>query len=397
MLVVGDVGYTAVELGALSQSQREILADLTAFGSIVAAAELERLGEPWIERERQVLLLQRLAAEVSAREAGFDDDALRAAYASDPEYELVVRHLVILSERWRADEHRAQARQKAEAALRRILAGEDFAVVAGEASEEPGAAGRGGLLNPGREGTWVREFWEAASALDVGGVSGVVETEYGFHVIKLEERRPIPFEEVRNQVLDRLVDLAAAVGRAEAWADREARAVELSPEAVATWRQGASDTIALATWPGGAYRGAQLRRYLLTLEADDLARLEAATDDAYAQVVRTVARNTYLAERAQVMGITLSVDESALVARKWVAEAESWATILGFAAGMDAKEVKAVALRALADTRQRALIARNEVVNLSRALRALRPVTFPGEAAPVEVSAMRSPPEAATL
>src|SRR5690606_1075757 len=95
---------------------------------------------------------------------------------------------------------RAEARRKAERALERIRAGEPFPEVAAEVSEEPGAEGRQGLLQPGREGSWVSEFWNAARALDPGEVSPVTETQYGFHVLRLEERREIPFEEARNDV-----------------------------------------------------------------------------------------------------------------------------------------------------------------------------------------------------
>lgn len=375
VLRVGGVGYSADELIGLSDRHIEELADLTAFGIAAAAGELDRVGAPYIERERQRLLLQRLAAEISVREAGMDEDALRERYARDPELELVVRHLVILSERWRPEEHRAEARSRAEAALRRIRAGEDFARVAAEVSEEPGAAERGGLLRPGRRGTWVPEFWEAAVALQPGGTSGVVETEYGFHVLRLEERRPIPFEEVRSEVLGRLIDLAAAAARADAWANREAANVQLVDGAVAAWRAGiAPDTTVLASWPGGAFRGADLRRYIITLDDEARARLEAATDDAFAGVVRGVARNAYLAARAAALGIAISEDEAAVGARRWVGRAEGWAEALGFRRGLPPEEVKAAARAALAATNQNARIARGEVMAISPALRAVYPV-----------------------
>lgn len=374
-LRVGGVAYTADELIGLSDLHIEELADLTAFGLAVAGGELERVGAPYIERERQRLLLQRLAAEISVREAGMDDEALRERYARDPELELVVRHLVILSERWRPEEHRAEARSRAEAALRRIRAGEDFARVAGEVSDEPGAAERGGLLRPGRRGTWVSEFWEAALALEPGGTSDVVETEYGFHVLRLEERRPIPFEEVRSEVLGRLIDLAAAAARADAWANREAENVRVAEGAVTAWRAGiAPDTTVLASWPGGAFRGADLRRYVITLDDEARGRLDAATDDAFVGVVRGVARNAYLAARAGALGIAITEDEAAVGARRWVERAEGWALALGFRRGTPPDEVKVAARMALAAKNQTARIARAEVTAISEALRAVYPV-----------------------
>ena len=221
-LAVGEVGYSELDIELLSPQQEDRLIDLTAFGLAVARGEIERAGEPMIEREERTLLLQKLMAEIAAQSTGLEDDELEAAYHEQPEWELEVRHIVLLSERWQPQSEREETRARAQALLERIRAGEDFVTLAAEHSEEPGADRRGGLINPGREGTWVQEFWEAASALDVGEVSDVVETEYGYHVIRLEARRPVPFGEVRHRVLGRLVDLVTAVGRAEAWADEQA-------------------------------------------------------------------------------------------------------------------------------------------------------------------------------
>lgn len=374
-LAVGDVAYAELELGVLSETQRHRLADLTAFGLAVANGELARLGVPFIERERQSLTLQKLAAEIAAREAGVDEAALRLAYEKAPEYELIVRHVVILAERWRPEAERARARERAEAALRRVRAGEAFARVAAELSEEPGAAERGGLLHPGRRGSWVPAFWAAASRLAVGEVSGVVETEYGFHVLKLEERRALPLEEVRDQAIGRLVDLAAAAGRAEEWAVHEAAVLHVDRAAVADWRAGtAADSTVLASWPGGAYRAGSFRRYLLTLDAEAAARLSSAGEAAYVAVVGAAARSALLLTRAETMGIELSSVEIAAAGDRWGERAQGWATTLGFRVGMEPEAVKQAALAALSSSQQSVQIARGEVVALSAALRALYPV-----------------------
>jgi parvulin-like peptidyl-prolyl isomerase len=80
-------------------------------------------------------------------------------------------------------------RAKAEDILRRVRAGEDFAALAGQFSEDPGSRTQGGDLGWFGRGMMVKPFEDAAFALKPGEVSGVVESQFGYHIIKLEERR----------------------------------------------------------------------------------------------------------------------------------------------------------------------------------------------------------------
>jgi hypothetical protein len=80
-------------------------------------------------------------------------------------------------------------RAKAEEILRRARAGEDFAKLADELTEDPSGKGRGGDLGWFGRGAMVKPFEDATFAMKPGELSGVVETQFGLHVIKLEERR----------------------------------------------------------------------------------------------------------------------------------------------------------------------------------------------------------------
>ncbi|MCP4140526.1 MAG: hypothetical protein GY755_09595 [Chloroflexi bacterium] len=75
----------------------------------------------------------------------------------------------------------------------RLLAGEDFAVVAAEASTDPSAAFNAGDLGWFTEGMMVAPFSDAAFALELGEISEVVQSDFGFHVIQLlgRENRPL--------------------------------------------------------------------------------------------------------------------------------------------------------------------------------------------------------------
>jgi peptidyl-prolyl cis-trans isomerase SurA len=96
--------------------------------------------------------------------------------------------LVILAPR-AGDSARTAARQQAEQLLERIRGGEDFAQLARRYSQDPGSKELGGDLGWFRENQMVPEFSAAAFALPPGAVSGIVESGFGFHIIKVEKTK----------------------------------------------------------------------------------------------------------------------------------------------------------------------------------------------------------------
>ncbi len=109
-----------------------------------------------------------------------------------PQPEVHARHILVRTDPGMDDMAKAAARQKINDALARIEAGEDFAVVAKEVSEDPTTAASGGDLQWFGRGQMVAPFDSAAFALEPGEVSGVVETQFGYHVLKTEDKRMAP-------------------------------------------------------------------------------------------------------------------------------------------------------------------------------------------------------------
>ncbi len=81
------------------------------------------------------------------------------------------------------------AKAKIDTLLQRVRNGDDFATLARSYSEDPGSASKGGELGFIQRGDFVKEFEEAAFALQPGEISGVVRSSFGFHVIQLIDRR----------------------------------------------------------------------------------------------------------------------------------------------------------------------------------------------------------------
>jgi parvulin-like peptidyl-prolyl isomerase len=88
---------------------------------------------------------------------------------------------------------------EADAVETRLKGGEDFAAVAKAVSTDKGSGAKGGDLGCNPKGVFVPEFDSAASTLPVGQLSDPVQTQYGFHIILVKERKEASFEDAREQ------------------------------------------------------------------------------------------------------------------------------------------------------------------------------------------------------
>jgi peptidyl-prolyl cis-trans isomerase D len=138
------------------------------------------------------------------------------------------RHILLRLEQDATPEEVAEVEERARAVLERLRAGEEFAVVAQETSEDEGSKANGGDLGFFQRGQMVRAFDEAAFSLEPGTLSEPVRSEHGFHVIRVEERKAAEhrsFEQVRGDLAFEL--LGRAAGREQAWAEAERLAEEV--------------------------------------------------------------------------------------------------------------------------------------------------------------------------
>lgn len=103
---------------------------------------------------------------------------------------------------------RVKARRKAQALLVRARMGENFANLAKQNSDDPGSKDKGGEYDFFPRGYMVQSFEDAAFSLKPGQISGIVETPYGFHIIKVEQRRS-PTPQTNPNVRERIIKTLA--------------------------------------------------------------------------------------------------------------------------------------------------------------------------------------------
>jgi peptidyl-prolyl cis-trans isomerase C len=176
------------------------------------AAEAKKIGEKpefkaRLAFERKKLLMADLLDQVG-KEA-VTDAALHKVYDEavkqmGQQEEVHARHILI---RVKPGDEKAseEAKKKIEAVIARLNKGEDFAKVADEVTEDPSGKKNGGDLGYFTKEQMVPEFAKVAFELKKGEISGPVKTQFGWHVIKVEDKRvkpPPTFEEVKPQLVE---------------------------------------------------------------------------------------------------------------------------------------------------------------------------------------------------
>lgn len=179
--------------------QRYLVDYLVDLKLLAQAAEKQKLGEGDDFARRMAYakdraLMEKLltgvggAAVSEAKMKAFYDEQVKALPV---ETEVRARHILVETE------------DAAKAALARLKAGEDFAKLAAELSKDPGSGKEGGDLGYFTKDRMVPEFAEMAFKTEPGKISEIVKSQFGFHIIKVEDRRekkPPAFDLVKDQI-----------------------------------------------------------------------------------------------------------------------------------------------------------------------------------------------------
>lgn len=158
--------------------------------------------------------MTRIMTVIKDKETGVTEDAIKKEFETNKDQFTTasVRHVLI-----NFTDPDTQKERKKEDALKiakevktKLDAGEDFAKVAKEYSEDPGSADNGGLYENTPVSNWVEAFKEAAKTLPINKISDPVETEYGYHVMKVESRTEADYSKLTDEQKETLKSQLAA-------------------------------------------------------------------------------------------------------------------------------------------------------------------------------------------
>jgi peptidyl-prolyl cis-trans isomerase C len=202
-----ELGIT-IEEPAVAQEIEKMKArfpDDEAYQKALAASQMSE--DQLHERIQRRMAIRQLVDEQIVAKIRVPEEERRAFYDDHPDFfqhpeQVKASHILIQVEASAEESQKASARQKIAWIQQKLNDGEDFAEMARQHSEGPSKTNGGDLGYFGR-GRMAKPFEEAAFALKVGDVSDIVETRFGYHLIKVTDRRDeglLPFAEVEAQI-----------------------------------------------------------------------------------------------------------------------------------------------------------------------------------------------------
>lgn len=288
-----------------------LLATAAAQDSTLANVNLDAILQPQFNQQ----LVFRLRDEVIQVDTAISEDELRQLFDREqPSAEIRARHILFRMPPDASPQVRQEVEQRARQVQQQAASGADFAQLAAQHTEEPQGGERGGDLGYFGRGQMVPMFEEAAFALQPGEVSDLVETPFGIHIIKLEDRRLPDYGSMRDDFHEMMVQ--RRIGEAE-----ESYLTQLTEGRQLTVQEGAVDIAReLAQKPSAnlSRRAAQrplvrysdgsltAGEYLLLMQqrpAGMRSQISAASDEQLRDWLQLLARDEILIDEARRRGL----------------------------------------------------------------------------------------------
>ena len=268
------------------------------------------------------------------RRASIGDAAVDSLYAA-PDTR-ILQHILFGARPNVDPAQRAAIKQKAEGTLAQIRKGANFDKLAFELSEDPGSKADSGFLPPSPKGRFVPAFDSAGWSLEPGQVSGVVETPFGYHIIK----RP-SLAEARGHIVDFLTE-RAGVHLDSLYMDSLATAnkIEVLPGAPAAMRAAAESPDQsrksdkdLVRFTGGSLTVKEYLRWVRALPPPYTAQLREANDTMLMRFAKILTQNVLLLREAERNKIEISPSEWAMLKGRYQGQLDTLQREMGLATG----------------------------------------------------------------
>lgn len=294
-----------------------ILASMGAEDSTFAQLDVEPLLRPYVQQQT----FTQLREQVMTADTVITDEELRELYETEaPGVRVKARHILLTFPEEATDAQRDSVFALAEEVRERAASGEDFSALAREYSDDQGTAQQGGDLGWFQRGAMVEPFENAAFALEVGGVSEVVESPFGLHIIKVDDRETRSFEEAAEQFRSDVIDQRRQASLNEyvesVRAEREMEIREGAEEVARDLAdqpsnplRGRAATRELVTWEGGAVTARDMTRLFRGMPPQQRLQFAELSDEQMASTLRDVATNQMILASAVERGITVPEEE----------------------------------------------------------------------------------------
>jgi peptidyl-prolyl cis-trans isomerase C len=230
VLTIGDEKFTAVQYqqmvsglppqfqtAAMGPGKRQFLEQLIRVKLLAKEAERRKLDQKpsvqqQMEFQRTNLLAQALYQDLMDTAKVDDTESRKYFDEHKNEFEQVkARHILIRFkgspvqlEPGKKDLTEEEALAKAQEIRKKLLAGEDFAMLAKAESDDKGSGANGGDLGPFKRGQMVPAFEQAAFALPPGQLSEPVKSTFGYHLIRVDQKDTKTFDEVKGDIEKKL-------------------------------------------------------------------------------------------------------------------------------------------------------------------------------------------------
>ncbi|MGK7310828.1 MAG: peptidylprolyl isomerase [Candidatus Longimicrobiales bacterium M2_2A_002] len=317
-----------------------IMASMGAEDSTYAQLDVEPLLQPYVQQQTFVQLRE----QVMTTDTVLTDEELRALYETEaPGVRVKARHILLAFPDDATEAQRDSVFALAEELRERAASGEDFSALAREYSEDQGTAQQGGDLGWFQRGSMVEPFENAAFSLEPGAVSEVVESPFGLHIIKVEDREAPSFDQAGEDFRSRMIEQRRQASLDEyVEAVRSEREMEIQEGAEEVARdladdpstplQGRAASRELVTWDGGAVTAREMVRLFQGMPPRQRNQFAQASDQQMAQTLQDVATNEMIMTDAVERGITVPEEEQDSIRqliREQVADMAQQAGLLG--------------------------------------------------------------------